>query len=108
MNFRRIALPILFMMTACLSITMTAAAQPEVPTGAESCDFDLTSVQSLLDEAQAAFDAGQQSTATALLGDVNHQLEAISFGCDPIPAMIELSFGVGEVLALHVPEKWSM
>lgn len=108
MNFRRIVLPVLFMTAVFLSTAMMASAQTEDLTRTEPCDFDLTAVQSLLDEAQAAFDDGQQSTATALLGDVNDQLDVTSFGCDPIPEMIELLFGVGEVLALEVPEAWSM
>lgn len=112
-----------FWLILLLTVAFTLSAAPSAETEAtpspeaavtdaagviESCDFDLAGVQNLLDEAQAAFDAGQQSRATALLGDFNHQLEVIGFACDPIPEMIELSFGIGEVLAFEVPVKWHM
>jgi hypothetical protein len=80
-------------------------AQTDEPTE-ELCDFDLSGLQNLLDEAQSAFDSGDQEGAAALLEDLKAEAEVVRFACDPIPELVEETLGAGDVLTFGMPEDW--
>jgi hypothetical protein len=70
----------------------------------ENCQFDLATVQAILDESQLSFDAGDPETAFSLLDTARDEIDAVYNGCQAIPELVETS--VGGVLTFGVPENW--
>lgn len=94
---------ILIMAVFVLLMAVPIAAQEE------TCEIDLSEVESLLEEAQAAATSGDTATALDQIAGIQEALEAIVSGCSTREVTLDATFEAQDgSLSLNYPEDWEL